>query len=214
MRLVDLRSRPGEPMPGHGIPLGWEVGGEIVARLAIQRDGQRLIVRDLEGAIEPLLDAVAGVATDATAVVDGDGRVLREVAPRPASPDSTRPLTLAELDAAVRSAWSRETAEDSELWSEDNPAAEHCGVTALVVRELLGGDILVAGVVLDGLRVHRHAWNRLPSGIALDLTREQFRRGEAFEEPVVGEPDVAWRHAERFALFRRRVLDALGVLET
>jgi hypothetical protein len=109
----------------------------------------------------------------------------------------------------VRAAWSLETAEDPALWSPDNPAIEHCGVTALVVRELLGGEILVAGVVRDGRRVCRHAWNRLPSGLTLDLTREQFREGERFESPVVGHPLVADRHPERFELFRRRVLGAL-----
>jgi hypothetical protein len=207
--LVDLRSRPAERKPESGIPLGWELDGEIVARLTVERDGETLVVRDVEGPAERLIDAVANVATDAKAIVDRDGRVLRNVAPQTASAAATRAVTLADVEAAVRSAWSRETAEDPALWSDENPAVEHCGVTALVVRELLGGDILVASVVRDGRRVCRHAWNRLPSGLAVDLTREQFRHGEEFEEPAVGEPNVADRHPERFELLRRRVLDAL-----
>ena len=52
-------------------------------------------------------------------------------------------------------------------------------MTALVVRELLGGEILIATVIPpEGESSERHAWNRLPSGEEVDLTREQFRAGE------------------------------------
>jgi hypothetical protein len=213
MGLVDLRSRRGEPVPQQGIALGWEQDGEIVARVAVEREGDSLAIRSRAGDdvhAETLIDAVAGVATDASAIVDEDGRVVRMLAPVPAGAEEVAAITLADLDTAVRAAWSRETAEDPEVWSPDNPAIEHCGVTSLVVRELLGGEILVAGVVKDGRRVCRHAWNRLPSGLALDLTREQFRDGETFEAPVVGEPLVVDRYPERYRLFRQRVLDALN----
>lgn len=209
MALVDLRLRAGETAPARGIPLAWEVDGEIVARLAAERDGERFVVRDVEGDADALIDALAGVATETTEIVDERGRLLRSVAPEAAPAAATAAITLADLDAAVRAAWSRETAEHPEAWSEDNPALEHCGVTALVVRELLGGEILVAGVVLDGRRTCRHAWNRLPSGLVLDLTREQFRAGEAFEAPAVGEPLVDERYPDRYELFRQRVVDAL-----
>ena len=78
-------------------------------------------------------------------------------------------------------------------------------MTALLVRELLGGEILVANVLRDGVRVDRHAWNRLPSGLTLDLTREQFTQGERFGEPRVEEPMLTHRHPERFATLRERV---------
>lgn len=214
MSLVDLRLRDGEPAVDRGIPLGWEHDGEIVARLVVERDGDTMVVRDVEGKAEALIDALADVTTDASAIVDEDGRPLRTLAPQAAAPEAVAAITLADLDAAVRAAWSRETAEDPPVWSEDNPAIEHCGVTSLVVRELLGGEILVAGVLRDGRRVCRHAWNRLPSGLTLDLTREQFREGEAFEQPVAGEPLVVDRHPERFRLFRQRVLDELSSRST
>jgi hypothetical protein len=210
MGLVDLRLRADAPPPARGIPLGWDEEGAIVARILVERDGDTLVVRESSGDAGRLIDELALVATNASSVVDASGRVLRAVAARAAAPEATAALTLPELDAAVRAAWSRETAEDPSLWSEDNPAIEHCGVTSLVVRELLGGEILVAGVVKDGRRVCRHAWNRLPSGLALDLTREQFRDGEELEEPVVAEPLVDERYPERYALFRSRVLDALS----
>jgi hypothetical protein len=210
MALVDLRLRDGEHTPARGIPLGWEVEGEIVARIVVERQEDFMAVRERHGDVELLLDALAGVATEASAVVDEEGRVVRSLAPQAAPAESVAAITLGALDAAVRAAWSRETAEDPAVWSEENPAIEHCGVTALVVRELLGGEILVAGVVKDGRRVCRHAWNRLGSGLTLDLTREQFLDGEELEEPVVAEPLVDERYPERFQLFRRRVLDALA----
>jgi hypothetical protein len=210
MALVDLRLRDVEPVQDGAIPLGWEENGDVVARIAVERNGRKLVVRDVQGAAEPLIDALADVATDADAIVDCDGVVLRRLSPEAAPPEETAAFSLGDIEAAVRAAWSRETAEDPDLWSDDNPASEHCGVTALVVRELLGGEILIAGTVRDGRRVARHAWNLLPSGLQLDLTREQFRSGEEFEKPVVGEPLVSARYPERFELFRRRVLDRLS----
>jgi hypothetical protein len=210
MALVDLRLREGEHVPEHGIPLGWEHEGEVAARIVVERDGDTIVIRDVEGDTGALIDALAEVATDASTIVDEDGLVLRLLVPKPAPVEATAAITLADLEAAVRAAWSLETAEDPSLWSKDNPAIEHCGVTALLVRELLGGEILLAGVVRDGRRVCRHAWNRLQLGLTLDLTREQFRDGETFEQPVVGEPLVVDRQPERFELFRQRVLDELS----
>jgi hypothetical protein len=63
----------------------------------------------------------------------------------------------------------------------------------------------------DGKRVDRHAWNRLPSGLTVDLTREQFRGGELFGEPHVEEPVLTHRNPERFATLRARVHARLGL---
>jgi hypothetical protein len=95
------------------------------------------------------------------------------------------------------------TSDDPDEWSEENPARGQCGVTALVVQELLGGEILVANVLRDGVRVDRHAWNRLGSGLTLDLRRSQFRRGEELEEPRAGEPILA--DPGRYGLLAERV---------
>lgn len=139
----------------------------------------------------------------------GRFRCSRAIKPNPVGDAAVAAITLREIEAAVRAAWSPDTSEDPHAWSEENPAAGQCGVTALVVRELLGGEILIASVVRDGRRTERHAWNRLPSGIAVDLTREQFSAGELLEEPAVGEPMVAAHNRERFELFAQRVRDSL-----
>jgi hypothetical protein len=89
--------------------------------------------------------------------------------------------SLAALDAIIRRCWSEESCDPVDLpgWSPDNPARGQCGVTALVVQDLLGGEVLVAEVHhADGSRQGVHYWNRLHGGIELDLTREQFRDGE------------------------------------
>jgi hypothetical protein len=44
-----------------------------------------------------------------------------------------------ELEKALFQAWSLES---SSKWIANNPAAGQCGVTALVVQDRLGGDIL------------------------------------------------------------------------
>jgi hypothetical protein len=54
-----------------------------------------------------------------------------------------------------------------------------------VVHDFLGGELLGADVYRDGERIEGHMWNRLPSGVEVDLTREQFRRGEVLGDPIV-----------------------------
>jgi hypothetical protein len=121
------------------------------------------------------------------------------------------PLGLAELEEAMRAAWSAETADDPVSWSADNPAKDQCSVTALLVRELLGGEILIANVVKDGRRLERHAWNRLDSGIEIDLTRSQFRAGEQLGTPRVEEPLLTGSRSRAYEVFASRVRGTLGL---
>jgi hypothetical protein len=94
-------------------------------------------------------------------------------------------FTLAQLEQAIRDSWSLETADTDNAWLPENPGCGQCDITSLVVHDLLGGELVAAEVYLDGERVEAHMWNRLPSGIEVDLTRDQFKRGE-----VIGEPRV------------------------
>jgi len=70
---------------------------------------------------------------------------------------------------ALRKCWSRETCylPDQEKWSADNPAFGQCAVTALVVQDFLGGEILYC-------KHYHHYWNRLPDATIGDSTNEQF----------------------------------------
>lgn len=214
MGIVDLG-------PRH---IGWREDDAVVASLRVRREGDGIVIDSIEFGEEAharaLVDAVADVATApwlagshgvlAACGFDHDGtRWVRGVAPVAAPAGAAAAVTLARLESAIRAAWGRDTSDEPELWRPDNPALGQCAVTALVVRDYLGGDILVAGVVADGRRVARHAWNRLPSGLCVDLTREQFVAGETFEEPRVAELLLTDRHPERSGLLRERVRSSL-----
>lgn len=125
-----------------------------------------------------------------------------------AAPERVRASTLNDLEQAIQESWGRDTADVPEDWSESNPARGQCAVTATLVRDLLGGEILLANVLRDGQRVERHAWNRLPSGLSLDLTRSQFRDGEELEDPAPGEPRVM--DPARYELLAQRVREKLS----
>lgn len=191
--------------------IGWSVGDEVVARARVRRSSpDEVVVETVEledtapaSARSDLLEAIADVAT-AMHIRTADGSWSRSLDTTP-DPAASAAVTLEELQAAIHAGWCRETSDDPELWTPDNPALGQCGVTALLVRELLGGEILVAHVVLDGRRTERHAWNRLPSGLTIDLTREQFRKGERLLAPSVEEPVLTLQHPERIELLRSRV---------
>jgi ADP-ribose pyrophosphatase YjhB (NUDIX family) len=111
--------------------------------------------------------------------------------------------------------WGPDTCDPSDLadWHPGNPARGQCGTTALVVREILGGDLLHAKVTAGGSPAGHHYWNRLPDGSELDLTREQFRPGELVVgsgAPVHVPEGPPQRLRGQHALLRHRVLTALG----
>lgn len=125
-----------------------------------------------------------------------------------------KPLLLIDIERAVRSSWSAETCtpEFRSRWTEDNPARDQCGVTAMVLNDLLGGELIRGEVHVDGERVDFHWWNRLGMGVEIDLTREQFRPEEIVTGGIViPRPPVAeWRRLrEEYELLRDRVLEKL-----
>ena len=127
------------------------------------------------------------------------------------------PLTLRALEAAVRASWGPEVCDDPAdvpRWSPANPARGQCGPTALVVNDLLGGDLCVAEVRLtDGSPQGFHWWNRL-AGADIDLTREQFGPDERVQEPrVLVRPGGPLRRGEaQYLLLRSRVLARLALI--
>ncbi|WP_109507730.1 YunG family protein [Nocardioides speluncae] len=124
--------------------------------------------------------------------------------------------SLLDLDRALRASWSVDTAspDDVDGWSPDNPAFGHCDVTALVVNDLFGGDLVMAEVYVDGAQRGYHWWNKLASGVELDLTLEQFRRGETLRDSRVRQrpPGPLPRRWDAYLLLRERVGAHLGPL--
>jgi hypothetical protein len=125
-------------------------------------------------------------------------------------------LSLADVERAVRASWSAETAFASADYlhrAPDRPSRGQCGTTALVVHDLLGGELLVAGVAVEGVVDGVHYWNRLPDGRCVDLTADQFVDGEVVQAPRVVErpgPPKPERARAAYGLLRDRVLAALA----
>jgi hypothetical protein len=129
-------------------------------------------------------------------------------------------VTLTELEEAIRTSWSEDTAEPDDGWSPEIPSRGHCDITSLVVQDMVGGDLLAADVYLHGERIMAHMWNRLSSGLDVDLTRDQFRNGEVVGEPTViskRPPEIANEDHPRYHRYRKylvlaaRVRTKLGV---
>jgi len=124
-----------------------------------------------------------------------------------------RPLTLEGLEAAIRASWSLETCDPTDIpfWTAAEPSRGQCAVTALVVHDLVGGQLLEAEVRhADGSHQGFHYWNRL-AGVDIDLTRRQFMSGEIVQEPQLIErlPSAPWKAQDQYLIFRDRVRAAL-----
>ncbi|MFG3000854.1 alpha/beta fold hydrolase [Streptomyces sp. NPDC048340] len=131
----------------------------------------------------------------------------------------TIPWTLADIEAAIRAGWSAETCSPDDVerapWTADNPAWGHCDITSLVVQDIVGGELMCGEVWLDGEQQGFHCWNVMPGGIRIDLTREQFRRGQVVTpgQPMGKRPGGRLpRRWEEYQLLRQRVIDKLGPL--
>ncbi|WP_434739410.1 YunG family protein [Micromonospora sp. SH-82] len=123
-------------------------------------------------------------------------------------------LDLETLRPILRATWTADTCDPHDLpdWRPDNPARGQCGVTALIVQDHLGGDLILGEVLAHGTKVGHHYWNRLPDGRHVDLTADQFRP----EEVIVGgqtqhrPPGAPRRCREQYDMLIQRVLTDLG----
>jgi hypothetical protein len=87
-----------------------------------------------------------------------------------------------------------------------------CGVTALLIQEIYGGDILFN-------RFYKHVWNELPNSEKHDLTRAQFPLGDEIisdgkisrEDMFGNELALKAKVAERYNIFRKKVLKFLNL---
>ncbi len=123
------------------------------------------------------------------------------------------PWTLARIEHVVRESWGRDTCDPHDLadWHPGNPARGQCGVTALVLHDLFGGELILGEVHMDGQRVGHHYWNRFGGGTEVDLTREQFRPEETvLDGRIVPRPAAPpSRCREQFETLRARVMAGL-----
>ncbi|MEV6336236.1 hypothetical protein AB0M12_16115 [Nocardia vinacea] len=84
----------------------------------------------------------------------------------------------------------------------------------MIVNDVFGGDLMLGQVLLSAQQHGFHWWNRLSSGVELDLTRDQFRLGQVVTAVRVVERPRGrlLRRWDEYLLLGQRVSDRLGYL--
>ena len=113
---------------------------------------------------------------------------------------------------AIAASWDADTRYASDRYmAHGRPgdrARGQCGATALVVQDLLGGEIFVGDVLLGSERLGVHYWNRLEDGEILDVSSGQLVEGEVVRDArVVHRPPgaVPPKGSEAYLVLRERV---------
>lgn len=119
-------------------------------------------------------------------------------------------LDLEVLRPILEANWGADTCDphDVQDWRPDNPARGQCGTTALVIQDLLGGELILGEVFAQDTKIGHHYWNRLPDGRHVDLTADQFRPEEVVGGGQVQQrpPGAPRRCREQYEILRQRVL--------
>jgi hypothetical protein len=121
-------------------------------------------------------------------------------------------ITKRQLSRALAQGWSRATSYDPAHWSEQNSAWGQCAVSALIVQDLLGGQLLLGKI--NGIE---HYWNRLADDRELDFTRDQFEHVESLDGPTCADRDHVLSFPDtrrRYRRLRRSVLAHLKAWST
>ncbi|MBI2099037.1 hypothetical protein HYT45_01320 [Candidatus Uhrbacteria bacterium] len=97
-------------------------------------------------------------------------------------------ITADEFKALLPAICDRETSQDAEHWTPENPLVGHCAVVSLVAQNLFGGELLRGSLLeVPGFEYMRsHYWNRLADGTVEDFTKPQF--GDKYPEGLKSEP--------------------------
>ena len=94
-------------------------------------------------------------------------------------------MNLIELEKVLQKSWSKETSACSAEWDESNPALGQCAITALIVNDYFGCDIIWAEAVLPNGKKSAHFFNYIDNK-EVDLTRSQFPQGTVIPVGPVG----------------------------
>lgn len=85
------------------------------------------------------------------------------------------------LTEAISKSWSAKTSASPGKWNPQTPALGQCAVTACVVQDYLGGEILNCVVILPDGGTGSYYYNVIDDE-DLDLTKQQFMAGSSFNE--------------------------------
>lgn len=111
------------------------------------------------------------------------------------------------LHQLIEQGWFAGTS-SNENWSYDLPEAGQCAVTALIVQDILGGELHRA--LVNG---ESHYWNQLDDGTVIDLTRSQFTTPLVIEDEVIRDREYVLSNAHtkhRYETLRWRLRDVLA----
>ena len=107
-----------------------------------------------------------------------------------------------DLYRALALVWSQDTASPTGAWSPANRAQNHCSLTALVVQDYFGGQIL-SKKTSGGT----HFYNSL-DGVKWDLTSSQFSESIPYDDfPSSREIALADTSAEKYKLLVERLAE-------
>jgi len=105
-----------------------------------------------------------------------------------------------DLYRAISRVWSGDTSSPTNAWSPSNPAQNHCSVTALVVQDYFGGEILITRTSGG-----THFYN-LIDGKKWDLTVSQFTEPVPYDDtPSTRAAALADTSQEKYALLTSRL---------
>lgn len=85
-------------------------------------------------------------------------------------------MDLNRLEKALLKSWSKETSYCPTEWNELNLSFGQCAITALIVNDYFGGDIVWSEALLPNGQKISHFFNMI-NGKEVDLTRSQFPEG-------------------------------------
>jgi hypothetical protein len=91
-------------------------------------------------------------------------------------------MDLPTLEALLEQAWSYATTSEPARWTPENAAWGQCAITACVVQDYFGGDIVWCEAVTPHERIP-HYYNII-DGATIDLTRKQFPVGTIISDGV------------------------------
>jgi hypothetical protein len=82
-------------------------------------------------------------------------------------------MKLSELEKALKASWNIDT---SQSYLPERPSSGQCAVTALVIQDYFGGEIVRTHAMLPNGKLESHYFNRI-NGEDIDLTKGQFPTG-------------------------------------
>lgn len=116
--------------------------------------------------------------------------------------------TPVDLYRSISRVWSGDTSSPTDVWSQSNPAQNHCSVTSLVVQDYFGGEILTTKTSGG-----THFYN-LIDGKKWDLTARQFAEPVPYDDtPSSRNAALADTSEQKYVLLTTRLKQSTQIGE-